>query len=386
MGDIKKLKFNGVLKEEKPDPRDYSISRFVPQQDEIKEEEFCMKLPKREIIIDQTVYNSCVGHSFAICKSILEYQQTKKWIDFDPYIIYGTRYPIDNYNGEGMYPRQGAKVLEKEGAFLRRDFNRKAEMPAIKKIVEDFKTHNPELVKTAKNYKIDGYAFIYNTTQLKRALKSGMPVSAAWPLYESFYGVKDDGIVVKPNYDREELIGYHQMTVVGWTSEDYWIVLNSWGIDYGMKGVYFIPFNYDFDSAIAVTDTISPSQTKASEIILKINSNYIIINGEKQDLDVSPRIYKSRTYVPIRKVVEALGASVEWINSEKKVIIRSEEAEIVMEINNTDFLINGETYVNDVAPIIVENRTLLPIRAIAEALNCEVEWEDSTKTILIKAL
>ena len=57
-----------------------------------------------------------------------------------------------------------------------------------------------------------------------------------------------------------------------------------------------------------------------------------------------------------------------------------------MKINNKTFLINGENFTNDVAPIIVNNRTLLPIRVIAEQLNCEVEWIEDTKTILIKAL
>ena len=383
---MEKLVFNGVIREAKKDPRDYKISRFIPNQDVIENEAFCLPLPKKEIILNQKCYNSCVGHSFAMCKSILEYGRTKKWIDFDPYMIYGTRYEIDDYDGEGMYPKQGAKVLQKEGAFFRRDFKTEGEMPQIMWEVEKFKEKNPKLVTVAKNYRIDGYAFVYNITQIKTALMNGMPVSTAWPLYESFYKTGEDGVVPKPKTTREELIGYHQMTIVGWTSQNQWIVVNSWGTNKGMKGMYLIPFGYAFDSAIAVTDTIFPSLNKAKEIKLRIGSNFISVDGEAKEMDVSPIIRNSRTYIPIRSVVESLGASIEWIDSEKKVVIRSEEAEIVMKINNTSFLINGSNYNNDVAPIIVNNRTMLPIRAIAEQLNCEVEWEDATKTITIKAL
>ncbi len=89
---------------------------------EIKDEDFCLKLPELDIIINQKCYNSCVGHSFAMAKSILEYNRTNKWMDIDPYMIYGTRY-AGEYIGMGMYPYQGAKVLLKDGAYLRRDFN-----------------------------------------------------------------------------------------------------------------------------------------------------------------------------------------------------------------------------------------------------------------------
>ena len=76
---MEKLVFNGVVRETKNDPRDYKISRFIPNQDVIENEAFCLPLPKKEIILNQKCYNSCVGHSFAMCKSILEYGRTKKY-------------------------------------------------------------------------------------------------------------------------------------------------------------------------------------------------------------------------------------------------------------------------------------------------------------------
>lgn len=382
--EFKNLKFNGVLIEDTPDPRNYPISRFIPKQDEIKDEAFCLPLPEREIILDQKQYGSCVGHAFAMCKSILEYKHTKKWIDFDPYMIYGTRYKGE-YVGEGMYSQQGAKVLQKEGAYFRRDFNIAGEMPSIQVSVEEFKEDNPLFVTKAKDYKIDGYAFVYNVNQIKTALKNGMPVSVAYPLYENFYTVDDTGMV-SLNKTTDEFVGNHQMVIVGWTTTNHWIVLNSWGTGCGMKGVYYIPFIYKFNSAIAVTDTITPALKKANKIELYIDSTRAIIDGEEHILDVAPKIYNNRTYMPVRFIGEALGASVEWDEVARKVTIRSEEALIEMFIEKNFFYVNGKEVYNDVFPILVNNRTLLPIRKIAEVLNCEVEWDEATRKVTITAL
>ena len=382
--EFKDLKFNGVLIEETPDPRNYPISRFVPKQEEITDEAFCLPLPEREIILNQKHYNSCVGHAFAMCKSILEYKHTKKWIDFDPYMIYGTRYKGE-YEGEGMYPKQGAKVLQKEGAFFRRDFNIEGEVPSIQITVEEFKKDNPCYVKQAENFKIDGYAFVYNVNQIKTALKNGMPIAVAYPVYESFYKTGEDGILPM-NKPGEKIVGYHEMVIVGWTHRNHWIVLNSWGTDYGMKGVYYIPFIYDFDSAIAVTDTITPSIGKAFKIELFIGGKYAFVNTLVRDLDVAPLLQNNRTYVPVRFVAENLGVSVEWNSEEQKVTIRSEEAVIEMTIGKRFYYVNGKRHISDVPPIIVNNRTMLPIRKVAEALNCKIEWSQEPQKVTITAL
>lgn len=380
---MSKIKFNGVKILEAKDSRDYHISKFVPGKDIITDEEFCLKLPELDIIMDQTFYNSCVGHSFCTCKQILEYNLTGKWIKFDPYMIYGTRYAEDNYYGEGMYPYQGAKVLYKDGAFLRREFNLQAEMPKCKKLVEAYKEENPDKVLEAQDRRISGYSYCYDTGDIKKALKHNMPVSVAYPIVETFNDVKDDGIVPMPK-KADALLGYHQMTIVGWTKNKYWIVINSWGNNVGLKGMYFIPFDYYYDTAIAVSDTISPIIHKAKNIIFEVNKENYSVDDKYMKFDSIPYIKFGRTYVPIRFVTEALGASVEWIENEKKVIIRSEEALIELQINNKQYYVDGVPFINDVAPEIKNNRTMLPARIIAENLNCYVGWQENG-IIIIKS-
>ena len=378
----KKHILNGVLIEEQKDSRNYNISMFVPGKDIIADEEFCLKLPQLDIILNQTKYSACVGHAFATAKSILEYNRTNKWIDFDPFIIYGTRYDGE-YDGIGMYPHQGAQVLLKDGAIFRRNFNIQSEVPELLDIVKKWKTNNPDSVHIAKDYAISGYFYVYDNESIKSSLKNGMPISVAYPLYNSFFTVGEDGRVPLKKA-REKLVGYHQMLIVGWTKDDHWIVINSWGNEEGFKGMYLIPFDYQYDSAIAVSDTITPSKYKAKEIIINTAFKTYKVDGETKKFDVLPYIKNDRTYVPVRFITEALGASVEWIPETKEVIVRSEEAIIKMKIGYKSFTINDSIFNNDVAPEIKNDRTMLPIRMIAEVLNCEVLWESGK--VIIRAL
>lgn len=375
--------FKGVIIEEHEDPRNYTISQFIPNRDIIADSQFMLPFPEREIIIDQGRYNACVGHSFATIKSILEYQHTNKWIDFDPFMIYGTRYSGE-YNGEGMVPAQGAKVLYKDGAFLRRDFNIQQEMPMIKDTVEAWKAKNPNKVSGAKDYKITGYAFVNNENAIKTALKNNMPVSVAYPIYESFYETGNDGRVPVVKYG-EKNYGNHQMTIVGWTN-DHWIVVNSWGSFFGLKGMYLIPFENKYNSAISVSDTITPSLRKAKEMILTIGDTNYTVDGQKHTLDSVPYIRDSRTFVPIRFITESLGCSVQWLDKERKILIRSEESDIILTADDKIITVNSKNELMDTCPEITNNRTMVPIRFISEYLNCKVFWYEDKQQVVIKAL
>lgn len=374
----------GVIKDQNPDPRNYKISQFIPGQDIIEDEEFMLKFPKKEIILNQESYNACVGHAFILAKQILEYNKTNKWVELDPFVLYGTRYPGE-YDGEGMIPSQGAKALYKDGAYYKRDFGKREEMPMIKDTVTEWKKNNPEKVREASKYKITGYSYVTNNNAIKIALKNGMPVSAAYPIYPSFYDTKDDGIVKVPGKN-EVIEGYHQMLIVGWTKGNYWIVVNSWGKEYGFKGMYLIPFNYKYDTAISVSDTITPLKYKAKEIKFILDENKFYVDGIEKEFDVTPYMENDRIYVPVRFITESLGASVEWIDETKKVIIRSEEAIVELIIGSNKIKVNNEEKEIDVVPQIKDNRTMVPVRFVCEYLNCELNYDIITKELKINSL
>lgn len=122
-----------------------------------------------------------------------------------------------------------------------------------------------------------------------------------------------------------------------------------------------------------------------NEILIKLYPNNKIVMVDKVPLkiDVEPFIYNDRTMIPVRFVSETLGADVFWNNSERKVVISKDGNLIQMTIGNPNIIINGETIVSDVAPMIVDSRTMLPLRIIAEALEARVGWVEKEREVLI---
>lgn len=379
--------FNGgaILDKSKKLFKDTSIASFNPKLDTVEKKNFMLKFPQKDIIIDQSIYNACVAHSISMCASILEYNRSNKWIDFDPFVIYGTVY-ADQYKGMGMIPTEAIHNCMEDGLFFRRDFNKQAERPQIVTLVNEFKKYHPELEVQAKNYRFSAACELTSNDSIINSLKLGIPVSVMYPVYDSFYSVKEDGIVPIPDTNIERLYGNHQMTIVGIRDDNKFIVVNSYGSSYGFKGLYYIPMDWNFLEAYMMSDTITPAKPKAEIIELIINDNNITIDGIAKKCETAPVIINDRTYLPVRIITEALGASVEWIQSEQKVIVRSEEAEITLKIGSNKYTIDGSEYNMDTAPVIINDSTMLPIRFIAEALNCDVDYKfDDKQKIIIKS-
>ena len=108
------------------------------------------------------------------------------------------------------------------------------------------------------------------------------------------------------------------------------------------------------------------------------------LNDAKIDFaDVKPQIISGRTMVPLRAIFEALGASVEWDDATKTVKSAKGDITIELTIGANELKKNGTAVALDVPGQIVDSRTLVPVRAISEAYECEVNWDDATKTVLI---
>ena len=369
---------------EEADPRNYNIARFVPGKDKIEDVQFCLDLPETEIIMQQ-YGNSCVGHAYAMAKKISEYQKTGKWIEVDPYWLYGMRYDGD-YKGKGMMIDQAAKTLYKDGAILSRDFKRSScEMPAIMDDVNEFNSKNPDLLNAAKDLKIEGYAYIdpTNVEEMKTALYAGMPIVAAVNAWNGM-GNATKGIIHCNTRGGEK--ERHAVCIVGWRTindRPYWIMINSWGIFQGYKGLVFWDSKRKIFEAVSITDTITPIKKKCERISFSPDSKGYIVDSDLKQFDVAPYIKGNRTYVPVRFIAEHLGASVEWDAAYGIATIRSEEAIIQIAPKSRCILVNGDEYKMDVAPEIVDNRMMVPIRFIAEMLNCRVEWEPTNKMVKI---
>lgn len=120
---------------------------------------------------------------------------------------------------------------------------------------------------------------------------------------------------------------------------------------------------------------------------LQINNPVMIVNSTEIDIDdnaATPVIADGRTLVPIRAVIEAMGGTAEWNNETKTAVLKYGDDEIRLIIDSTTAYFNNESVVIDTAPAIINGRTMLPIRFIAESFKFDVNWNNNEKIITIE--
>lgn len=121
----------------------------------------------------------------------------------------------------------------------------------------------------------------------------------------------------------------------------------------------------------------------ASDIMLKIDNNTMTVGENEVQLDTAPVIINGRTLIPVRGMSEAMGADVDWDNTDKTVTITKENVAIKLTIDSTTAYLNNEEKTLDTAPVILNGRTMLPARFIAESFGYDVTWDNDNKTILV---
>lgn len=109
----------------------------------------------------------------------------------------------------------------------------------------------------------------------------------------------------------------------------------------------------------------------------------VLANGQKCAFDQPPVIINNRTMVPCRSIFEKLGAKVSWDPANQQINVKNGTDTVSLNINNDVMKVNNTNVKLDCAPQIINGRTLVPVRAISEALDCNVSWNNNTKTVAI---
>jgi len=147
--------------------------------------------------------------------------------------------------------------------------------------------------------------------------------------------------------------------------------------------------------------------TSECPLVYRIGEPDYVKGIEKQTADVPPTIINNRSYLTTRYIIEPLGGAVSWDGTERKVTCKlvresdsssefsennpaKDDANVIVElwIGKPTAKINGvETQIDpnnpDVVPTIIDGRTMVPMRFLAESLGCEVEWVAETKEIIL---
>jgi len=144
------------------------------------------------------------------------------------------------------------------------------------------------------------------------------------------------------------------------------------------KGTYYIRViahsSFYYDSRDYILTVISPDYKTPIRVLL---------NGRPIQFDQPPIIQNGRTLVPLRAIFEAMGATVEWDQATKTVTAMRGTDIVKMTVGNSVMTKNGEKITLDVPPQVVNNRTLVPARAVAESFGADVKWDGSTRTVII---
>lgn len=128
--------------------------------------------------------------------------------------------------------------------------------------------------------------------------------------------------------------------------------------------------------------------TENVNMIFTLNQNTYSVNGVTKIMDVSPVSINGRTLLPIRFAADPLGADTVWLDIEKKVTVTLGSKKLELWIGSNMAQINGQNKMidpenSDVKPIILNSRTMLPMRFVTENLGCEVEWIPESKQIKV---
>lgn len=245
------------------DDRDYNIKKLTNAS--ITTFPTSFRIPYNGTIKNQMDVGSCVGHSLAYCREIVEAKQSGVFKEFSPGFIYGNRLPSD-HQGIGMYLREALNQLVKVGAVLQTDFPYNIEYPAIK---SKFTGKEQLLANKAVPYRISAYARLTTVDEIRLALMTLGPVTFGMSVYSEYekpLGLNNN-IATPPKRDAW-IKGHHEMTIVGWREDNTFIILNSYGQGSYDNGYLYIPFeimmnpNYGAFDIYGMTDQILPDKSK----------------------------------------------------------------------------------------------------------------------------
>ena len=148
-------------------------------------------------------------------------------------------------------------------------------------------------------------------------------------------------------------------------------------------GVEVVPSFVEAEEEPVEKPAENADDTEKTMLVLTIDQKVYQQDGSYAVNDVAPIISGDRTFLPIRLVAEALGATVTWNEAAQSVTIADGDTTIVIYIGQPFATVNGEPVQLDAPAFIANGRTYLPVRFVAETLGAAVTWDAAAKTVTI---
>lgn len=109
----------------------------------------------------------------------------------------------------------------------------------------------------------------------------------------------------------------------------------------------------------------------------------VSVDGQTLTFDQQPIIENDRVLVPVRAIFEALGAQVDWDGAQQLVTAQKGSETVKLQIGSKLLYHNGTAVWLDAAPKLIGDRTLVPVRAVSESFGATVEWQESQRRVVI---
>lgn len=146
---------------------------------------------------------------------------------------------------------------------------------------------------------------------------------------------------------------------------------------------HLVSLDATFKSIIKNDRIFDNNNIRNNEEYRRIMEITVEFGGEIVEFDVAPMVIEGRTMLPMRKVFECMGAEVTYDEEAKRATAKKDDMEIVFTIDNQFVKVNGVYDKMDVPAMVVNGRTLVPVRFVAEALKAEVLWDEDNEIVSI---
>jgi C1A family cysteine protease len=190
---------------------------------------------------DQGNLGSCTGNALAGAVEFLENKDKVPFVNVSRLFIYYNERVIEHTvnSDSGAMIRDGIKTLVKQGVCSEKKWPYTISKFTAKP--------SPACYKEALNHQVTAYARLQTTDDMRACLANGYPFVFGFTVYESFESssVAKTGVVPMPNKAKEKVLGGHAVLAVGYDdAQKRFLVRNSWGAGWGMKGYFTIPYDY----------------------------------------------------------------------------------------------------------------------------------------------
>ncbi len=127
--------------------------------------------------------------------------------------------------------------------------------------------------------------------------------------------------------------------------------------------------------------------TFSAACLADAESPAVYLNGQQMTFEAAPFMENDRTLVPMRAIFEAVKSTIQWDEDTNTVIgVKEKNGEtnfVTLQIGSVTAFLNSSPVTLDVPPVLVNDRTFVPLRFVVESLGEKVEWDDATQSVLI---